>query len=170
MKKNYLITVFIYLSALLFAICILASCKPGNAQLSAAESTQVKDSVTRLAANIAIDVSKIGPAAWLNYFEDSPDFFMANEGQLVFKDYQSAKSFILNTVVKNISVIKLKWDNIRVDALTPAIASIGADFHEDQVTSTGKTLTYDGYFTGIAHFNGHSWKLRNTHWSIKSSK
>ena len=168
MKKNHIPQVFKYCALLFFVVSVLVACKRNHAKLSKEQSALVKDSVSRMAANIAADISKNGPRAWLNYFEDNPDFFMANEGQLVFKDYQSAKTFILNTLVKNIPIIKLRWDNIRIDPLTPRLASIGADFHEDQVTNGGKNISYDGYFTGIAHYDGHRWKLRNVHWSIKA--
>ena len=168
MKKNYLIPVLKHWLLLLLAISMIVSCRRNHAKLSKEQSALVKDSVSQMAAKIAKDISENGPRAWLNYFEDTPDFFMANKGQLVFRDHQSAKTFILNTLVKNIPSIKLRWDNIRVDPLTARLASIGADFHEDQVTGSGKKLSYDGYFTGIAHFDGHSWKLRNTHWSIKA--
>ena len=168
MKTNYLVPQLKYWALLLLTISMIFSCKRNHAKLSKEQSALVKDSVSRMAANIAADISKNGPRAWLDYFEDNPDFFMANEGQLVFKDYPSAKAFILNTLVKNISGIKLYWDNIRIDPFTPRLASLAADFHEDQVMSGGKTLSYDGYFTGIAHYDGHRWKLRNVHWSIKA--
>jgi hypothetical protein len=167
MKKKHTMPAFKYCILLLFAISLVVSCKRNHAKLSAADRALVKDSVTNMAANIAADISKNGPRAWLNYFEDSPDFFMANEGQLVFQDYQSSKTFILNTVVKNILQIKLRWEHLRIDPLTSRLASIGADFHEDQTNASGKNLSIDGYFTGIAHYDGHRWKLRNAHWSIK---
>jgi hypothetical protein len=170
MKKQNTKLGFSYWCMSFLAICLVVSCHRNHTHLSMAQNTLVKDSVNRMASNIAADISKNGPRAWLNYFENSPDFFMANEGQLVFKDYQSSKTFILNTLVKNITQIKLRWNNVRIDPLTARLASIGADFHEGQVTSDGKTLTYDGYFTGIAHFDGHSWKLRNVHWSIKATE
>src|ERR1700733_9713998 len=106
MKKKHAMPAFKYCVLLLFAISLVVSCKRNPAKLNAADKALVKDSVTNMAANIAVDVSKNGPRAWLNYFEDTPDFFMANEGQLVFQDYQSSKTFILNTVVKNILQIK----------------------------------------------------------------
>lgn len=168
MKKNHTMPAFKYCVLLLFAISLVVSCKRNHAKLNAADRALVKDSVTNMAANIAADISKNGPRAWLNYFEDTPDFFMANEGQLVFQDHQSAKTFILNTVVKNILQIKLRWEHIRIDPLTSRLASIGADFHEDQTIASGKNLSIDGYFTGIAHYDGHRWKLRNAHWSIKA--
>src|ERR1700710_2342117 len=107
MKKNHVPQVFKYCALLFLVVSMLVACKRNHAKLSKEQSALVKDSVSRMAANIAADISKTGPRAWLNYFEDNPDFFMANEGQLVFKDYPSAKAFILNTLVKNISSIKL---------------------------------------------------------------
>jgi hypothetical protein len=168
MKKRYSITGFKFGHLLLLALSLFVSCKHNQEHLSIKESSQVKDSVSRMTANIARDISNKGPAAWLNYFEDTPDFFMANDGQLVFKDYPSAKAFILNTVVKIIPGIKLRWDHIRIEPLTPELASIGADFHEDQINNVGKTLSYDGYLTGVAHYSGRAWKLRSLHWSIKA--
>ena len=169
MKKSYLTKGFKYFVLLLLVFNLFVSCRHDHKRLSKAENTFVKDSVSKMAANIARDVSNKGPAAWVNYFEDTPNFFMANEGLLVFHDYQSAKTFILNTVVKMIPHITLRWSNLRIDPLNARLASIGADFHEDQVLSTGKNLSIDGYFTGIVHYDGHHWKLRNCHWSVKAS-
>ena len=161
MKKHLIIT-------LLFALNVFISCKSDHAQLSVTETALVKDSVTQMAANIARDISRNGPRAWLNYFEDSPGFFMANQGGLAFHDYQSARVFILNTLVKSIIHIKLRWIHLRIDPVSTDTASIGADFHEDITDAAGKTISVDGYFTGLAHNNGDKWKLRNLHWSVKS--
>jgi hypothetical protein len=168
MKKNNKKSGWRYLCLLLIGINVIVSCNCDQKQMNTEKSTIVKDSVTRMMANIETDISKNGPRAWLNYFEDTNAFFMANEGQLVFTDYQSSKPFIINTVVKNIPQIKLRWAHLRIDPLTSNLASMGADFHEDQVNGSGKKLSIDGYFTGIAHYNEHSWKLRNAHWSVKA--
>jgi hypothetical protein len=156
-----------YWCLLIFMIGINIACQNNRAQLSTEQSTRVKDSVTKMAANIARDVSAKGPVAWLNYFEDTPGFFMASDGQLAFKDYQSAKTFTLNTLVKSIPHIKLQWEHIRIDPLAPNLALMAADFHEDITTAAGNSIPFDGDFTTTAHYNGHSWKLKNLHWSIK---
>jgi hypothetical protein len=153
---------------LLLVVCLNVSCKNTGAVFSADESKLVKDSVTTMTANIASDVSKKGPIAWLDYFEDLPGFFMASDGQMAFKDYASAKTVILNTLVKGISKITLNWQNVRVDPLTPAFANFGADFHEDLVLSHIVHVTIDGYVTATAHFDGNKWKLRNMNWAIKA--
>jgi len=122
-----------------------------------------------MASNIARDVSAKGPSAWLNYFQDSPDFFMANDGRLTFHNYQSAKAFIQDTLVKSISKITLNWSHMRIDPLTSRLAAIGSDFHEDITFANGKPLPLDGYFSGIAIQTKTGWKLRNAHWSIKKA-
>jgi len=167
MKTTKLIFCPAYLC--LLAFCIIVSCKPGHEKFSEAEKTFVKNSVDNLTKNIADDVSKKGPRAWLNYFEDANGFFMANQGKISFEDYRAAKMFILNNLVKNVRRIKLKWNNVRVDPLGPDLASMGAGFHEDITDMSGKTISVDGYFTGLAHYDGIKWKLRNLHWSTPAA-
>jgi hypothetical protein len=62
-----------------------------NAQrLSPERKAAVEGAVRRFAASVAHDVTQEGPAAWRKAFEDSPAFFMAPEGRLVFPDRQTA--------------------------------------------------------------------------------
>ena len=169
MKKYTPVTACSYCAVLLFTILFFAACKSNHEYLTPIQTADVKDSVTLLTTNVARDIKQKGPAAWLNYFDDSPQFFMADEGQLAFKNYSSAKSFILNTLVKSIKKIDLHWKNRRIDVLTTNIASIGADFHEDITFANGQTLPSDGYLTATAVFNGTTWKFRDLHWSIQKA-
>lgn len=169
MKNGRLTSYLKYFGLLIVSCNLLVSCRADRAQLSKEETAIVKDSVARTAANIARDISKNGPRAWLNYFEDSPDFYMASGGQLAFKDYQSAKVFILNTLIKTMPHITLQWDHIRVDPLTLELASLGADFHEAIPDSNGKAQNFDGYFSATVHLTDHGWKLKNLHWSFKTA-
>lgn len=147
--------------------CVIIACQTNNKPFAVAESKQVNDSVTLLMSNISKAITSKGPIAWLDYFENSPDFFMASDGQLAFKDYASAKTFITDTLVKNIPHINLKWDKVRIDPLTTDLASIATDFHEKLTDISGKSLGFDGYFTATAHHSLAGWKLRNVHWPIK---
>jgi hypothetical protein len=149
----------------LFVICTTISCKPEHIKLTDTESLFVKESVAHLVADIADDVSKKGPSAWLHYFDEDPGFFMASQGKISFENYRSAKTFVLDTLAKNIRQMKLKWKDIRIDPLKQDLASIGAGFHEDITDVSRKTISVDGYFTGLAHYDGIKWKLRNLHWS-----
>jgi hypothetical protein len=126
----------------------------------------VKDSATNLMNAIAKDISHDGPIAWLKYFEKSPSFFMASDGQIAFTSNDSATAFVQNVLVKNINKIQLQWSNIRIDALTPTLASIGANFQEELTDVSSKKLPVNGYFTAIAEQTQTGWQLRNLHWSI----
>lgn len=152
---------------LLVGIFLSASCDGLTQTASPSDRKENKEKIDKLALMIESDLSKNGPTAWLNYFEDSPHFFMASNGELVFKDYKNAHSFITNVLVKNISKINLKWRNIKVDPYATDWGSIGADFHEDLIDPSGKIIVVDGYFTATAHQTSNGWKLRNAHWSIK---
>jgi hypothetical protein len=159
---------FKYWAIVLPVICVLAACKSNTPRFGAGERAGVKDSVSRLMVNVAADISVKGPIAWLKYFEDTTDFFMASNGQLSFHNYQSASAFIKDTLVKIIPKITLRWSNIRIDALSPGLAAIGSGFHEDITNLSGGITPFDGYFSAVAIYQGKSWKLRNAHWSIKS--
>jgi hypothetical protein len=119
-----------------------------------------------MAESIEKNVSQQGPVAWLRYFENTPDFFMASGGQLVFPNIDTATNFINTILIKSISKIELHWSNIRIDPLTPDLAGISAAFHEDITDAAGKKTPQDGYFTAIVHHTTQGWKLRNAHWSL----
>jgi hypothetical protein len=171
MKRNNCLHIGLFLGGSITLATIVSSCNQnqGNQYLTAKQVSRVKDSIILLTTHIANDVTGKGPESWINYFDNSPEFFMASGGSLAFKDYKTAVAFISDTLVKNVKHIKLKWGNIRTDVLSTDMASIGADFHEDITSADGKTNPIDGYFTGTALFNGKNWKLRNLHWSVKPS-
>jgi hypothetical protein len=154
---------FNYFIALIFVF--ISSCNNKTESFTPKERSLVKDSVQRMVNSITKDLSLRGPIAWLTYFENTPDFFMASNGQLEFSNIDTAKSFINNILVKIIPKIELRWSNIKIDALTNQFASISAVYHENISDSTGKTTPYDGYFTAIAHQTSEGWKLHNAHWS-----
>jgi hypothetical protein len=152
------------------AIAFMLSCGYSKQQLTPDEIGHVQRKVTDLTKNIAADVSTKGPGVWVNYLQDTSCFFMADNGQLAFKDYKSATKFVRDTLSKSMPKVNLKWSNIRVDPLTNQIACIGSDYHEDVTDSTGKVTPYDGYFTATAVLVNDEWKLRNMHWSDKPAK
>jgi hypothetical protein len=114
------------------------------------------------------DLSNHGAVAWLNYFEESSDFFMVSDGKMAFKEYQSARNFIDDTLARVIVKIDLQLSNLRIDSLNEAMAFIGADFHEDLTDSTGKMIHADGYVTALIKQTDRGWKFRNLQWSLKA--
>jgi hypothetical protein len=153
-----------YLVAIYFT-CIISACDNNTASFTVKQRALVKDSVQLMADSIAKNISREGPVAWLKYFENTPDFFMASDGQLVFPNIDTAKNFINNILIRVMPKIELRWTDIRVDPLTTSLAGISAVYHEDITDPAGKTTAHDGYFTGIACQTPQGWKLHNAHWS-----
>lgn len=151
---------------LLVITCLVVSCQQNASVLDSKESDLVRESVQRMTASLMNDLSSSGPVAWLNYFEESPDFFMVSDGQLAFKDYQSGKLFVENILIKNILKINLQWNQLRIDPLTSGLASIGGNFHEDLTDSSGKVIQSGGYLTAVVKLTNRGWKFRNLHWSM----
>jgi hypothetical protein len=157
------------------ARCILAltailatACSGGRtaAPLTADQSAATTKSVREFAATVADDVTRRGPAAWRDHFADTPAFFMAAEGHLVFENSDAATRGI-QQLKSSIAQIELIWgEPMLVDPLTPALAMMGAPYHEIQVDPAGHKLEESGYFTGLAELGPAGWKFRNAHWSV----
>jgi len=159
-----------YRLLLLPVIAVIFSCNYSKPQLTYGEIGYVQGQVTGLTKNISKDLATKGPAAWLDYIQDTSYFFMANNGELNFKDYKSAAAFVKDSLVTKVKSINLQWNNLRVDPLSDYAACLGADYHEDITGTNGKTATFDGYVTATAVLIGDDWKLRNLHWSAKVPK
>jgi len=126
----------------------------------------VEDAVRRFAASVAHDVTQEGPAAWRKEFSDSPSFFMASEGKLVFPNRQSAAQGI-DDLVRMLKQIELTWgDDLRVDALTEDFAQVACSWHEVRVDTEGHRVEESGFFTGLAERQKGQWQFRNAHWSV----
>jgi hypothetical protein len=149
-----------------FLLILFISCKTKSTSMGVQESELVKDSVSLMTDHIISDLTLKGPIAWLDYFEDSPGFFMAVQGTLAFGDFQSANAYIRDTLVKTFRQISLKWDHLRIDPLTSTMAFIGTGFHEDIIDSSGRKLSQGGYFSALAVKTFRGWQLRNVHWSM----
>jgi len=150
--------------ALVFATAIAGCDKPHN--ITPQEAAVVKDNVQQTMAAIARDVSTKGPVAWLTYFERTPGFFMASEGGVAFADNKTAAIFINDSLPKYIRTIQLQWQNIKIDPLTTALASVGAEYHENITAISGAMNSEHGYFTAVAEKTAGGWQLRNLHWSV----
>jgi hypothetical protein len=145
-------------------------CRPNNFELDANGQNLVKESVSQMTSKLIADLSQRGPLEWLNYFEKSPDFFMVSDGQLAFEDYQSSELFIENTLVKKFVKINLQLSHLRIDPLTPNLAALGANYHEDLIDSSGKAITANGYLSALAKQTSQGWKFENLHWSTPNKQ
>lgn len=135
-------------------------------QLSNFEAEAVARALQEFMATVARDVTAQGPHAWRKYLSHKHAFFMASNGQLVFESGEAAERGITG-LEKNIEHISLQWGpSLLVDPLTDSLAEIGVPFHETLVEKTGKRISVDGYFTGLAERNDAGWQFRSAHWSV----
>ena len=115
---------------------------------------------------VARDITSEGPSAWRRYFAESPSFFMASEGHLVFPDSASATAAI-QELSRTTPHIELQWgDDLRVDPLTPDLAVLATSYHEVRVSQNGDRVDESGFFTGVAERQVGRWRFRDAHWSV----
>jgi hypothetical protein len=160
-----------WLCTLLLATVTLAGCERQPAlssesqSLSPARAAMVEDGVRAFMQAIAHDVTLDGPGAWRKQFADSPSFFMAADGRMVFPDSASATKGI-HDLALDIKQIELVWGNdLRVDPLMPDLAVVAAPYHEVRVNKSGLRVEEAGFFTGITEYRDGRWELRDGHWS-----
>jgi hypothetical protein len=156
----------IKLFGLLGLILLISSCHNNTDSLTAAQRSIVMDSVQLMVDSIAKAISHDGPIAWLRYFENSSDFYIASEGQLAFTNNDSLADFLKNTYTKSVTRIELSWNHVRIEPFTSKLAGVAAIFHEDITDTAGGKSPSDGFFTGIAHQTSQGWQFQNAHWSI----
>jgi len=134
-----------------------------------AQAAAIEDSVLAFADTVARGVSQRGPAAWRAYLADSPAFFMASEGQLVFAN-SAAASRGIEGLRRSIARIELTWgDGMRVDPLAPGLAVLATPYREVRIDRAGRRIEEVGYFTGLAEHRAGGWQLRDAHWSVAAS-
>jgi hypothetical protein len=156
-------------TALLFASIGLTGCHVdtfGENSLTAAQQQAVTTEVRAFMNEVAQDVTQNGVTAWRKYFEDSPAFFMAVNGALVFPDSQSFTQAIPN-LASTFKRIDLKWDgDARVDPLRIDLATVASSYHEKLTGADDQIMPSDGFFTALAEKRGGQWQFRNVHWSV----
>jgi hypothetical protein len=162
-----------YFNLIAFSLFLIISCHGNDSSvLTPNQASQVRDSVLGMASQIAADLSREGPVAWLGHFCDTAGFFMASDGILMFPNYDSASQFIRKNLVKMISTIELSWSDLRVDPIRSDLAMMAASYKEILMDSSGRRMPQSGsgYFTGLAQKTSKGWQLRNAHWSVQAPK
>ena len=148
------------------AACFAVLLAARGAVAAADPLASTADAVRAFTQRMTEDVTRRGPAAWRDQFADSPDFFMASEGRLVFAD-SAAFDRGLKDLTATIAKIELTFGkDLRVEALTSTLAMVATSWHEIRVDKAGKRVDENGYFTGLAEKGRSGWRFRNAHWSV----
>jgi hypothetical protein len=156
----------------LLALILLAGCRHHHSflgepeGLSASRAAAVTAEVRGFMQGVAQDITRDGPTAWRREFADTPAFFMADEGRLVFAD-SAAATVGIQKLPNFIKQIELRWgDDLRVDPLTRDFAVVGTTYHETRMDPAGVRTEESGYFTGVVEFRRGRWVFRDAHWSV----
>jgi hypothetical protein len=168
--KKSVIPIWQWSPLLLVVLCAACGSRHDSSSMSqpltTARASAVESDVRAYANVVAQGVTQEGPTAWRKYFADSPSFFMASGGRLVFPDSASATKGIQD-FARTIKHMELQWgEDMRVDPLTPELAVMAAPWHEIRVDTAGNRVDEGGYFTAVAEYRNGHWQFRNAHWSV----
>ena len=153
------------LVAITFIVCLPSGGATYSPAVTTDEAVRVDRAVRAFMQTVSHSVTQDGPLAWLKYFDQSPTFFMAVNGQMAFSNTSAAQEGT-RKFAQTIRQIELKWgDDLRVDPLTDEYAVVGVSWREVQVDTAGHTVTETGYFTALADYRDGHWQFRNAHWS-----
>ena len=154
------------LLAVTLAACVLCAAGASHSHSVTPDgASSVDQAVRAFMQTVSHSVTQDGPTAWIKYFDASPAFFMAVNGQMAFPNAAAAQEGT-RTFAQTIRHIELKWgDDLRVDPLTNEFAVVAVSWREIQVDTAGHSVTETGYFTGLAEYRAGQWKFRDAHWS-----
>ena len=154
------------LLAATWAACVLCASGASPSHSAPPDGTASVDQAVRtFMQTVSHSVTQDGPMAWIKYFDASPAFFMAVNGQMAFPNSAAAQEGTRN-FAQTIRHIELNWgDDLRVDPLSNEFAVVAASWREIQVDTAGHSVTETGYFTGLVEYRDGRWQFRNAHWS-----
>jgi hypothetical protein len=155
------------LATLIYVLCSTPPTVSAQSHsLTPKRAAAVEEGVRAFSRTVAHDVTEEGPSAWSKHFADSPSFFMAVDGHLVYPNGAAAMAAIPD-LARTIKHIELRWaDDLRVDPLTADLAIVATSWHEVIVDAAGKRVEETGFFTGTAEYRDGRWQFRNAHWSV----
>lgn len=163
---SHKLRIYSLLLAITLAACVLSGAGASHSHSGTpGGDASVGQAVSGFMQTVSDSVTHDGPMAWIKYFEASPAFFMAVNGQMAFPNAAAAQEGT-RKFAQTIRHIELKWgDDLRVDALTNEFAVVAVSWREIQVDTAGHSVTETGYFTGLAEYREGHWQFRDAHWS-----
>jgi hypothetical protein len=152
------------------AVCVLGTAGASPSHSVTTEGTaSVDQAVHAFMQTVSHSVTQDGPTAWIKYFDTSPAFFMAVNGQMAFPNPAAAQEGT-RKFAQTIRHIELNWgDDLRVDPLTSEFAVVAVSWREIQVDTAGHSVAETGYFTGLTEYREGRWQFRDAHWSSPAS-
>ncbi|MEO7359489.1 MAG: nuclear transport factor 2 family protein [Gemmatimonadaceae bacterium] len=156
--------------ATMFAAC--APAKPAassdSAQLTAARTTAVRDSVKELLAEFTERMNKSDMDGVAKLYSNDSTFFWIEGAGVRYESVKDVRDGLQS--LKNVPEIELKFYETRIDVLSATIANVRTEFSQTFMNGTGKGDTYGGYMTITVVREADGWRLRNGHTSSRKPR
>jgi hypothetical protein len=148
------------------SILLLAvACRGGAPQpLTDAQRTAITDSVRQMAADLAARVSAHGYRGFPAAMDSAPGYLWGYNGFVAFPTFDSMVAWTRADPEPRVPEI-FAWDDARVEALAPGVASFAARYTETRTDGAGKAQTDRGFFSAVAVHRAGGWKFTNAHTS-----
>ena len=141
------------LLAVMLAACVLCAAGASHSHSVTPDgASSVDQAVPAFMQTVSHSVTQDGPMAWVKYFDASPAFFMAFNGQMAFPNVAAAQEGT-RTFAQTICHIELKWGDLRVDPLENEFAVVAVSWRETKSTPPVTALPD---LQSIARDNGSS--------------
>jgi len=153
----------------------LTACTPAkpaassdSAQLTAARTTAVRDSVKALLAEFTEKMNQSDMDGVAKLYSSDTAFFWIEGAGVRYQSTKDVRDALQS--LKNVPEIELKFYETRIDVLAPTIANVRTEFSQTFMNGTGKGDTYGGYMTITVVREAEGWRLRNGHTSSRKPR
>jgi len=143
---------------------VLLGCDGAPRQAPVAADDAALEGARALVTSIPAALAERGPSAWLDYFEDSPSFFMVSDGAIVFADLPAARDFLAGFAAR-VSALTLSWHEPRYENVGGGVVVVTAGFDETIRMTDGTESSFGGRMSGVVRRAGDGWRLQHLHWS-----
>lgn len=148
---------------LMFGI-VLVGCGAAPAHGPGTRAGSAVDSARALLVSVPTALADRGPSAWLDFFEDSPSFFMASDGAIAFSDRSAAETY-LDGFSRSVSEMALEWHEPRFEDLGGDVVVVTASYDETIRMHDGTESSFAGRMSGVIRRQANRWRFQHLHWS-----
>ncbi|MEP6793311.1 MAG: hypothetical protein ABJB16_03220 [Saprospiraceae bacterium] len=136
----------------------IMSCGKKSSVLSVKENEAIIDTIKQTLTTYYQEIKKDGLTAEFKYLDHSPEFYWAPPGFNAPIGYDQVEKGVMQNAALFKSVDN-SWLSLRVDPLTPELASYTGTIHSIATDTTGQVGDYKLIETGLMIKRKDGWKL-----------
>jgi len=145
-------------STIILALLTITCCSPATTSQSEIDKKQVLDSVRHTLANYYVAIKKEGLTAEFRFLDSSADFFWVPPNYATAILYDSVAN-IINQNARAFKTVDNTWDTLRINYLTPELASYTGRLRSITTDTSGRVFTFTMVETGLVIKRKDGWKL-----------